>query len=1222
MKKRLFTLALVIFMLAGMIIVSANAYDEPATRDIATIDLSIGRVVITDDGYTQYDGIGTTVVNTVQHTGSYVLTGTLNLSQTGLTSSAAKRTAVSISSESDKTFDITLENATIVLTHHYYSTSNAYQVHDGLFQAESGSVRLSIEGVNSLTANTTSGSKTPSRPSFAAGAPIIRVKEGDLTLTGSGTLKLDNRDEIDRHDFSAGIQIHRGSMTVDMTGTLEIHVGLSTVDHIVCGEEDQPKRDLPGMYADDTTQGNLLIRSGSLILGGGTVAEGNLEKGAGIAAGRSLEITGGTISVASDRATVGAAAPQSIGDFGSVVIRGDGTSVSVENNYTSQLKTVYAKENMTIDGGAYLSVVAAGSKAYGIVVGETQAAAPYFTIGRSTINVAATSSCIETYCDLTVNNGAKLELVGNYGIYCRVDYNRNNAYPAYFENAVVDVHAANSGILYGVSNTGSKLEFGDGADITVSSLYEGQAARRGVYSAADMTIGGNSQIKIDGSFSIYGMGTENQVGLTIEDDAFVKVLNRHATADGISAGGEVAINCEELIASSQNTGTGRGAAASGIVITDMNYVPLNKDTYYDSTCMGERNLLYDAAGNDTTALMTGATSSPYLHVKRNSVTVAIVPADITVYVGGSGYVGAVDGGGALLGEDNGFPVPGFTISAEGLDDFDPAKAVLTYENDNDSRSWYIVPYDGEIGDGMTSHGIYRFEPYEGSNTAVRMQFEKTVNGIGTGEIVTDDNFVIDDNLDQDLLMEVYGEGIEMGYVKLVYGVVKYAVTTNTGTLKVRSTTESEVYGSVVEREMDVPRGEPGVVVPDGAKYYINNKPVEVVDTSGVKLLFDDIIEHNTSGVSSTQLLINRADEVLGGSSDSRRYEAKYLDLVDTSNGNAWVAAGNDITVYWPLPAGTGRNTSFTLLHFEGLHREMGVDVIESGINSCDVTPVTVENTGTHVKFTVSRAGFSPFILVWDEYNTPITPIPEPDDSPVGLNTEDHVAYIIGYEDGTVRPGANITRAEVATIFFRLLTDETRESYWSQSSGFTDVASGAWYNNAVSTLTRAGILDGYEDGSFRPNASITRAEFTKIAVSFFKHAGGASSNPFNDVPDSAWYAEFVKAAAELGLIDGYEDGTFRPNAPITRAEACTIVNRTLGRAPDKDNLLPEHEMLTWPDNSRDAWYYAQIQEATNSHDYQWLGAIELWTAKLAERDWDALEKEWSNAYSAPGGDVVR
>ena len=657
--------------------------------------------------------------------------------------------------------------------------------------------------------------------------------------------------------------------------------------------------------------------------------------------------------------------------------------------------------------------------------------------------------------------------------------------------------------------------------------------------------------------------------------------------------------------------------------TDGNYYMLEIFGYYVEDD-GTPKQYYKSSHNFIGASDTATDARSYVMnvIATDAVTVAIVPADITVYVGGNGYEGAVDGSGALLGEDNGFPVPGFTISAEGLDNFDPTKAVLTYENDNVSRSWYIVPYDGEIGDGMTSHGIYRFEPYEGSNTAVRMQFEKTVNGIGTGEIVTDDNFVIEDNLGQDLLMEVYGESIEMGYVKLVYDGVEYAVTTDNGTLKVRSTTDSPEYGEVVAQEASVPNGESGVVAPVGTTYYINNKPVEVVDASGVKLLFDDIVEDNSADVTNTQLLINRADSELGGASSTRRYEAKYLDLVDTSNGNAWVAADENITVYWPLPAGTGRNTSFTLLHFEGLHREMGVDDVAGRINICTVTSVPIENTGTHIKFTVSRAGFSPFILVWDEYNTPITPIPEPDDSPVGLNTEDHVAYIIGYEDGTVRPGANITRAEVATIFFRLLTDETRESYWSQSSGFTDVASGAWYNNAVSTLTRAGILDGYEDGSFRPNASITRAEFTKIAVSFFKHVGGASANPFSDVPDSAWYAEFVKAAAELGLIDGYEDGTFRPNAPITRAEACTIVNRTLGRAPDKDNLLPEHEMLTWPDNSRDAWYYAQIQEATNSHDYQWLGAIELWTAKLAERDWDALEKEWSNAYSAPGGEVAR
>lgn len=650
--------------------------------------------------------------------------------------------------------------------------------------------------------------------------------------------------------------------------------------------------------------------------------------------------------------------------------------------------------------------------------------------------------------------------------------------------------------------------------------------------------------------------------------------------------------------------------------TDGNYYMVEIFGYYVKDD-GTPQLYYKSRHNFIGASDTATDARSYVMnvIATDAVTVAIVPADITVYVGGDGYVGAVDGDGEPLGESSGFPVPGFTVTAEGLDGFDPTNAFLTYQKGSTSYSWGIVPYDGVQG---ASHGIYRFDPQPGSNTHVMMRFwDEDLN-----TYVDSDSFDIAGHLDKDFKMEVHGENILMEHVKLVYDGVEYAVTTENGTLKVRSTTDSPEYGEVVAQEASVPNGESGVVAPEGTTYYINDSTVKVSDDAGVMLLFDDIIEQNSASVSNTQLLINRADEVLGGSSDSRRYEAKYLDLVDTSNGNAWVAADENITVYWPLPAGTGRNTSFTLLHFEGLHREMGVDVIESGINSCDVTPVTVENTGTHVKFTVSRAGFSPFILVWDEYNTPITPIPEPDNSPVGLNTEDHVAYIIGYEDGTVRPGANITRAEVATIFFRLLTDETRESYWSQSSGFTDVASGAWYNNAVSTLTRAGILDGYEDGSFRPNASITRAEFTKIAVSFFKHVGGASSNPFNDVPDSAWYAEFVKAAAELGLIDGYEDGTFRPNAPITRAEACTIVNRTLGRAPDKDNLLPEHEMLTWPDNSRDAWYYAQIQEATNSHDYQWLGAIELWTAKLAERDWDALEKEWSNAYSAPGGDVVR
>ena len=190
---------------------------------------------------------------------------------------------------------------------------------------------------------------------------------------------------------------------------------------------------------------------------------------------------------------------------------------------------------------------------------------------------------------------------------------------------------------------------------------------------------------------------------------------------------------------------------------------------------------------------------------------------------------------------------------------------------------------------------------------------------------------------------------------------------------------------------------------------------------------------------------------------SRRYKASTSTLWTPATATPGSRQTAPSPSTGPCPQVRGGNTNFTLLRFDGLNRETSVGNVENLIATCNVTPIRVENTGTHIKFTVEKAGFAPFILVWDEYNTPITPIPEPDNSPVGLNTEDHVAYIIGYEDGTVRPGANITRAEVATIFFRLLTDETRESYWSQSSGFTDVASGAWYNNAVSTLTRAGIL---------------------------------------------------------------------------------------------------------------------------------------------------------------------
>lgn len=261
------------------------------------------------------------------------------------------------------------------------------------------------------------------------------------------------------------------------------------------------------------------------------------------------------------------------------------------------------------------------------------------------------------------------------------------------------------------------------------------------------------------------------------------------------------------------------------------------------------------------------------------------------------------------------------------------------------------------------------------------------------------------------------------------------------------------------------------------------------------------------------------------------------------------------------------------------------------------------------------------------------PAPEPGDGGNGgtpaLNRRDHYAYIIGYPDGDVHPQGNITRAEVATIFFRLLRDPVRTQYWSQTNGYSDVPGNKWYNNAVSTLSNMGIICGYPDGTFRPDAPITRAELAKIAAGFFSDPRVAATydGRFSDVHGAEWYISYLMTALEEGLIEGYPDGSFRPNRLITRAETCTIVNRTLGRKPEKDHLLPESDMINWPDNiNRNIWYYAQMQEATNSHDYRWTSVYsevcEQWTAKLAERDWAALERTWSHANSAPGGEVMQ
>lgn len=258
---------------------------------------------------------------------------------------------------------------------------------------------------------------------------------------------------------------------------------------------------------------------------------------------------------------------------------------------------------------------------------------------------------------------------------------------------------------------------------------------------------------------------------------------------------------------------------------------------------------------------------------------------------------------------------------------------------------------------------------------------------------------------------------------------------------------------------------------------------------------------------------------------------------------------------------------------------------------------------------------------WQKKPTPPPVDPKDDGTPHDLNTEDHFSYVVGYpvdhrtglatddvDLWPVRPEAGITRAEVATIFYRLLKEDVRDRVTSDVNDFSDVTSGDWFNVTVSSLAQMGVIAGYEDGSFRPNAPITRAEFAAIATRFFAERGVTyNEGLFADITGDEWFADVVAAAADRGLLGGYPDGTVRPNATITRAESCAVVNRTLDRRPDAKHLLPAGEMRVWPDNPADGWYYADMQEATNGHEYRWLtigkNKIEDWTAILPDNTWN-------------------
>lgn len=372
-----------------------------------------------------------------------------------------------------------------------------------------------------------------------------------------------------------------------------------------------------------------------------------------------------------------------------------------------------------------------------------------------------------------------------------------------------------------------------------------------------------------------------------------------------------------------------------------------------------------------------------------------------------------------------------------------------------------------------------------------------------------------------------------------------------------------------------------------------------------------IIDEDTKTYTNTAWIneTNPTIAIVPGSLSPKSYDGyKYVGMEPEIITDT-VASGTTITLTYEKRT----DLSYTVHYYlKNTTKQVANDKMVAGQTfNADVTENAIRISGYRVygdsvKSITIGTGTNEIIFYYTRAYHPSTP------SKPTLNTGDHYAYVMGYPDGTVRPNGSITRAEVSAILFRLLSDKTRDEYFTTESSFTDVKAGAWYNNSIATLEKAGVIvDTAKGGAFRPNEAITRAELAAMLAQF-SDAKPVKGVKFSDVSAEHWAYEAIAIAAKMGWIEGYPDGTFRPDATITRAEMMTLVNRALERVPsDEDHLLSKRVMLTFPDCKSGDWFYIAVQEATNSHTYERAATEkngdEQWTALRANRDWTQLEK---------------
>lgn len=775
--------------------------------------------------------------------------------------------------------------------------------------------------------------------------------------------------------------------------------------------------------------------------------------------------------------------------------------------------------------------------------------------------------------------------------------------------------------------------------------------------------------------------------------------------------------------------------------------PPTDETFVKWTLSGNENKVLQNGAQfnyDIISRLTGVTSGTVVFEAsyQASKTITIAPADMTVYMDGKGYVGTVtDESGDYEDTitENGFPEPGFTVEwPADLVDPDIGLLTLQYADGGVTYQWGFEPYDND-----PAHDIYRIVPLGATQARpIRMEFTKTLED-GGDLVISDSAFDPSLNLNQTLIMKVYGEGIDQHKVSFIYAGKPYEIAVENAELTVRGTTDAVLFSN------DTP--EEGVTLPvledtAGITYKINGSEVVVTNDTNVALLFDNIVESNAAGEKDyTALLKEKVDAAMSAVTPGifRNYEYKYLDLVDTSNGNAWVTPSGAVTIKWPLPAGTDANTAFTLLHFENINRSMTPEQVTNALTSENYQPAVVRNVRVDDGYVVfETSSFSPFVLTWEskvpQYTITATayaggsispsgnvtvnhgagqtftitaganyrisnvlvdgvsqgtistytfanvtgnhaieayftynggdasqeefelhyvtnggthlsveseirvwtkdyedlPVPVREgytfegwywdlrltqlvtgdvkvDVPVvvlyakwaeeetaaestgvsrWLDTVNHTAYLSGYPDGTFGTDRNMTRAEVAQMFYALLLDKDVEI----TTSFSDVPEDAWYAEAVNTLSSLGMLGGYPGGTYRPDAPITRAEFAAVALAFANQSSNAACS-YTDVNAGAWYYPYVAQASSFGWIGGYPENTFRPDNKITRAEVCIIVNNMLGRGADQRYIDRNADELTsFTDLTSNHWAYYTVMEATNSHKYSVNNGVESWT----------------------------